>query len=152
MFSKADPMRRLLTALAAGQMFGLGLTVSQMINPAKVIGFLDLAGPWDPSLALTMASAVPVASAGFALARHRAAPLCAPNFAGPTKTRIDARLVAGAMLFGIGWGLVGFCPGPALASLSVGVAGPRRFVAAMLAGMAGFSLTDRHLVQAAKPA
>lgn len=145
-------MRRILIALAAGLIFGLGLTVSQMINPAKVIGFLDLAGPWDPSLAFVLAAAIPVAAAGFALARRREAPFCAVNFAGPTKTRLDGRLFAGAVLFGIGWGLVGFCPGPALASLTIGGAGSLVFIAAMLVGMAGFGTADRLIAARSRPA
>jgi uncharacterized membrane protein YedE/YeeE len=145
-------MRRILIALAAGLIFGLGLTVSQMINPAKVIGFLDLAGPWDPSLAFVMLAAIPVAAAGFALARRRTTPLCAANFAGPTKTRLEGRLIAGAVLFGIGWGLVGFCPGPALASLTVGGARPLVFIAAMLVGMAGFGMADRLIAARSRPA
>src|SRR6185312_6444627 len=102
-------MRAAIAALAAGLLFGLGLTVSQMINPAKVLAFLDVAGDWDPSLALVMAAAVPVAAGGFALAGRRSAPLCDARFFGPERTRVDRRLLSGAALFGIGWGLVGFC-------------------------------------------
>lgn len=145
-------MRRIVVALAAGMIFGLGLSVSQMIDPAKVIGFLDLAGHWDPSLAFVMAAAIPVAAAGFALARRRAAPLCAANFAGPAKTRLEGRLIAGAVLFGIGWGLVGFCPGPALASLTVGGAAPLVFAAAMILGMAGFGGAERLIAARSRPA
>ena len=136
-------MPRLLVALASGLLFGLGLTVSGMINPAKVLGFLDLAGDWDPSLAFVMAGAIPVAALGFALARRRPAPLCAPTFSGPTKTRVDVRLVVGAVLFGVGWGLVGYCPGPALASLRFGGWRTLLFVAAMLVGMGAFQAFDR---------
>lgn len=145
-------MRRIVVALAAGMIFGLGLSISQMIDPAKVIGFLDLAGHWDPSLAFVMAAAIPVAAAGFALARRRAAPLCAANFAGPAKTRLEGRLIAGAVLFGIGWGLVGFCPGPALASLTVGGAAPLVFAAAMILGMAGFGGAERLIAARSRPA
>jgi uncharacterized membrane protein YedE/YeeE len=123
--------------------FGLGLTVSGMINPAKVLNFLDLVGHWDPSLAFVMAGAIPVAAIGYALARRRSAPLCAPAFFGPTKTRVDARLVSGAALFGIGWGLVGYCPGPALAALGFGNWRTVLFVAAMLVGMGAFQILDR---------
>lgn len=143
-------MARILVALAAGLLFGLGLTISQMIDPAKVIGFLDLAGNWDPSLAFVMAAAIPVAAIGFALAGRRPAPLCNTRFVGPTKTRVDARLIAAAVIFGTGWGLVGFCPGPALASLTLGGLSPLIFVAAMLAGMTGFGLTDRLLAHRAQ--
>src|SRR5689334_22562707 len=103
MFSECDAMPRLLVALAAGLLFGLGLTISGMINPAKVLNFLDLVGHWDPSLAFVMAGAIPVAAIGFALAQRRPAPFCAPAFFGPTKTGVDARLLSGAVLFGIGW-------------------------------------------------
>lgn len=136
-------MPRLLVAIASSLLFGLGLTVSGMINPAKVLGFLDLAGDWDPSLAFVMAGAIPVAALGFALARRRPAPLCATTFSGPTKTRVDARLVVGAVLFGVGWGLVGYCPGSALASLGFGGWRALLFVAAMLVGMGAFQAFDR---------
>lgn len=136
-------MPRLLVALIAGLLFGLGLTVSGMINPAKVLNFLDLAGHWDPSLAFVMAGAIPVAAVGFALARQRPAPLCAPAFYGPTKTRVDVRLVSGAVLFGIGWGLVGYCPGPALAAVGFGNWRTLLFIAAMLVGMGAFQILDR---------
>ena len=129
-------------ALVAGLLFGLGLTVSGMVDPAKVLGFLDVAGDWDPSLAFVMAGAIPVAAIGFALGRRRAAPFAASTFATPTKTAIDARLVAGAVTFGIGWGLAGYCPGPALASLSIGGWRTASFVVAMLIGMTLFRLID----------
>jgi len=136
-------MLRLVSAFASGLLFGLGLTVSRMIDPAKVLGFLDLAGDWDPSLAFVMLGALIVTTSAYALARRLQAPLCAERFASPASTAADRRLIAGALLFGIGWGLVGYCPGPALASL--GFAGGRTllFVAAMLVGMAIFSVFDR---------
>lgn len=136
-------MPRIFVALVAGLLFGLGLTVSGMINPTEVLGFLDLAGHWDPSLALVMATAIPVAAAGFALARRRPVPFCAPSFSGPIKTLVDARLVGGAVLFGIGWGLVGYCPGPALASLWFSNWRTLSFIAAMLVGMGGFQAFDQ---------
>ena len=136
-------MLRILMSLAAGLLFGLGLTVSQMINPAKVIAFLDVAGDWDPSLAFVMAGAISVAAVGFALGRRRSAPVCAPAFSAPTKTAVDGRLAAGAVLFGVGWGLAGYCPGPALASLAFGGMSTMVFVAAMLTGMATFAAADR---------
>ncbi|HUK57655.1 MAG TPA: YeeE/YedE family protein [Stellaceae bacterium] len=132
-------MARILTALVAGFVFGLGLTVSQMINPAKVLGFLDLAGDWDPSLAFVMLGAIPAAAIGYGLARRLRKPLCVPAFPQPAQGRIDRRLAIGAVLFGIGWGLVGYCPGPALASLGLGNPLSYLFVAAMVAGMAGFA-------------
>lgn len=136
----------LLTALLSGFLFGLGLTVSGMVNPEKVLGFLDFAGHWDPSLALVMVAAIPVAALGFAAGQRRQAPLCTPVFAGPAKSRVDARLMAGAVLFGIGWGLAGFCPGPALASMAFGGWRVLVFVAAMLAGMAAFRLLERFVL------
>jgi uncharacterized membrane protein YedE/YeeE len=137
MLSEADPMP-LFISLVSGLLFGLGLTISGMINPAKVLGFLDVAGHWDPSLAFVMAAAIPVAAAGFAVARRFQAPLCAAAFSGPTKTRLDSRLVVGALLFGVGWGLAGYCPGPALASLALGGWPVMVFVASMLIGMVVF--------------
>lgn len=134
---------RLLAALLAGLLFGLGLTISGMVNPAKILSFLDVAGQWDPSLALVMAAAVPVAALGFAAGRKRRTPIFAAAFMEPAKSRLDARLVSGAMLFGIGWGLAGFCPGPALASLGFGGWRAVLFVVAMVAGMAAFSGWDR---------
>ena len=110
-------MARIVLALVAGLLFGLGLTVSQMINPAKVLGFLDLFGDWDPSLAFVMAGAIPVAAIGYRLARRSRGALLRRPIAAPSQSRIDGRLVGGAILFGIGWGLVGYCPGPALASI-----------------------------------
>jgi uncharacterized membrane protein YedE/YeeE len=136
-------MTRILLALLAGAVFGLGLVLSGMANPAKVLAFLDLAGAWDPSLAFVMAGAIPVAAIGFRLGARRAAPLCAPAFAPPARGVVDARLVGGAVLFGLGWGLAGFCPGPALATLGFGGWQPLLFVAAMLAGMALFALLRR---------
>lgn len=127
-----------IIALVAGLLFGLGLTVSGMINPAKALGFLDVAGNWDPSLAFVMAGAIPLAAIGFALGNRRRAPVAATKFATPTKSGIDARLILGALTFGVGWGLVGFCPGPGIASLFPGGWRASVFVAAMLVGMAIF--------------
>jgi uncharacterized membrane protein YedE/YeeE len=131
---------RVIAALISGLLFGLGLTISGMINPAKVLGFLDAAGDWDPSLSLVMAAAIPIAAIGFAIGRRREAPLCAKEFVLPTKTAVDARLVAGALTFGVGWGLAGYCPGPALASLAFAGLRSLVFVAAMVVGMAVFRL------------
>ena len=129
------PLAAWLVALAAGTLFGLGLTISGMIDPARVLAFLDVAGEWNPSLAFVLAAAVAVAAIGFRCSFRRA-PLCAPAYQPPAQTRIDARLVSGAILFGLGWGLVGYCPGPALAGLGLGVPQTWRFVVAMLLGMA----------------
>lgn len=134
-------MARSLFALAAGALFGLGLLLSGMVNPAKVLAFLDVFGAWDPSLAFVMGGAIPVAALGFRLGARRAAPLCAPRFSPPTRTVIDAKLIGGAVLFGLGWGLAGFCPGPALASLCFGGWKVALFVAAMLMGMYAFHVT-----------
>ncbi len=136
-------MRRTLASLLAGLLFGLGLIVSHMIDPAKVLAFLDLAGNWDPSLAFVMIGAIPVAAVGFRATRGQRAPLFDTRFHGPARTRIDRPLVAGAALFGIGWGLVGFCPGPAVTSLALGRWQSFVFVAAMLIGMAAHRLADR---------
>jgi uncharacterized membrane protein YedE/YeeE len=129
-----------LAPLASGLLFGLGLTLGQMVDPAKVLGFLDIgalpAGGWDPSLAFVMGGALAVTALGYRLAFARGRPFAAPQFQLPQAQRIDARLAAGAVLFGIGWGLVGYCPGPALAALVFGHAGTVLFVVAMLAGMA----------------
>jgi uncharacterized membrane protein YedE/YeeE len=128
-------MLSVLTALASGLLFGLGLTVSQMINPDKVIAFLDVFGEFDPSLAFVMASAIPVSAIGYWFAAHRTSPICAPGCTLPTQREIDRPLALGAILFGLGWGLVGYCPGPALAGLALGNPGTVLFVFAMLVGM-----------------
>jgi len=129
-----------IAALIAGLLFGAGLALSGMVNPAKVLGFLDLAAisgsGWDPSLAFVMGGALLVAAPAFLLARRRTAPLCVGSFHLPEKQRIDRGLILGSALFGIGWGLVGFCPGPAIAALGLDGWQALLFVAAMLAGMA----------------
>jgi uncharacterized membrane protein YedE/YeeE len=136
-------MPRVILASIAGLLFGTGLTVSGMINPAKVLGFLDVLGDWDPSLVFVMAAAIPVAMMGFRAARRLHTPLCATAFVEPTASHVDTRLISGAIVFGLGWGLVGYCPGPALASLGLGGWRSWVFVAAMLAGMAVFEVFDR---------
>ncbi len=133
----------LLAALGAGLLFGLGLTVAAMVDPAKVLGFLDLAGDWDPSLALVMAGAIPLAALGQALGRRRGRPLLAAAFQPLPTGGPDRPLLLGAMLFGVGWGLVGLCPGPALATLTLGLWQGWLFVAAMLVGMAGHAVWRR---------
>jgi uncharacterized membrane protein YedE/YeeE len=131
-------MRLTLTSLLAGLVFGLGLIVSGMANPAKVLGFLDLAGAWDPSLALVMVGAIAVGSVAFAVAGRRTRSLIGAEMKLPSARHIDRRLVVGSTLFGIGWGLAGFCPGPALVALGLGEIKALVFVAAMLVGMGVF--------------
>ena len=128
-------MPRLLASFVAGLVFGIGLLLAGMANPAKVLGFLDLAGAWDPSLALVMAGAVAVGSVAFALAKRRRVSLLGAPMQLPTARQVDRRLVVGSLVFGIGWGLAGFCPGPALVSFASGVDQAAVFVAAMLGGM-----------------
>lgn len=126
---------RILSAFLIGLLFGLGLVVSQMINPAKIIGFLDLAGAWDPTLLVVMASALATTLAGYRIVLKRAKPAFDTSFHLPTKTAIDRPLLIGAGLFGIGWGMAGLCPGPGITAAALGGAAPWAFVAAMLAGM-----------------
>jgi len=133
-------MPRIAASFACGLIFGAGLLISGMTQPAKVLGFLDIFGAWDATLAFVMAGAVAVSAAGFALARRRGAPLLATTASWPTRNDIDPPLVAGAILFGIGWGLVGICPGPALVNLA-GLSLPIVvFVVAMIVGMFGHQL------------
>lgn len=122
--------------LLAGLLFGIGLVVSGMADPAKVLNFLDLAGTWDPSLAFVMAGAVAVTMVGYRLVLSRPRPFFAPAFDLPGKTALDARIVVGPAVFGIGWGLAGFCPGPALTSLGLAAPSTLIFVPALIAGMA----------------
>ncbi|HEY8356167.1 MAG TPA: YeeE/YedE family protein [Ramlibacter sp.] len=132
----------ILFALLAGLLFGVGLIVSGMANPAKVLGFLDLAGPWDPSLAFVMAGAIAVGALAFALARRRTKSLLGLPMQLPPAADLDRRLVGGSLLFGIGWGIAGFCPGPALVALGMGEAKAVVFVAAMLVGMGLFEVLE----------
>jgi len=127
---------RIGVAVIAGLIFGLGLAMSGMIDPARVRGFLDVAGDWDPTLAFVLGGAVAVSAVGTLIMRRRSRPVLDQSFHLPTKTRIDPPLVMGSGIFGIGWGLAGFCPGPAIASLVVGQLPTAMFVVAMLAGMA----------------
>lgn len=133
----------LLSSLLAGLVFGLGLIVSGMANPAKVLGFLDLAGPWDPSLAFVMAGAIAVGFFAFLLAKKRRCSLLGADMKLPAAGPVDRRLLAGSALFGMGWGLAGFCPGPGLVALGMGEPKAAVFVLAMLAGMAVFELLER---------
>jgi uncharacterized membrane protein YedE/YeeE len=128
-------MISMLSSLVAGAVFGAGLAISQMINPAKVIGFLDFAGDWDPTLAFVMAGALLAAAPGYAVAKKRKAPLLSGRFHIPKRREVDMPLMLGAAIFGVGWGLVGFCPGPAIAALCTGMWEVLVFVAAMLGGM-----------------
>jgi uncharacterized membrane protein YedE/YeeE len=130
-------MMRATGGLIAGLLFGAGLMISGMINPAKVIGFLDLAGDWDPSLAFVMAGGVVVTALGYAVVLRRERPIFEAAFSLPTRRDIDLPLLLGASIFGVGWGLAGYCPGPALASLTFGHRETFAFVAAMIVGMIG---------------
>lgn len=135
--------RPALVSFAVGLMFGLGLILAGMANPKKVLGFLDLAGAWDPSLALVMGAAIAVGLPSFALAGRCRQALLGEPMRLPTRRDIDKRLVLGSLGFGVGWGLAGFCPGPALVVLGAGSVKGAVFVAAMLAGMALFTLLER---------
>ena len=126
---------RLLVALFSGVLFGLGLVISGMVNPAKVLGFLDVAGDWDPTLAFVMGGALLVAVPAFRVILKRPRLVLAEEFDLPAKKDLDARLLAGSALFGVGWGLAGFCPGPAVTALASGLTPVFVFVAAMVAGM-----------------
>jgi uncharacterized membrane protein YedE/YeeE len=128
-------MLKHVSLIVSGLLFGGGLMVSGMINPAKVLGFLDVAGAWDPSLGFVMAGAVLVNFIGHRLVTRRTRPFFADGFSIPTRKDIDPPLVIGAALFGIGWGLVGFCPGPAIVALGVVPKTAVIFIAAMLVGM-----------------
>lgn len=128
-------MAAVISCLVVGTVFGVGLAVSQMINPAKVIGFLDFAGNWDPTLGVVMVAALVCAAPGFALVKRRGTPILGTSFQIPSRKDIEWRLLSGAAVFGVGWGLSGFCPGPALAAMSAGMYQVFIFVGAMVAGM-----------------
>jgi uncharacterized protein len=132
-----------LTAFLAGLLFGAGLILSGMTNPARVLAFLDLAGRWDPSLLFVLAGAIPVAAVAFRVAGARGRTLLGGRLHVPGARDVDPPLVLGSLTFGVGWGLVGYCPGPALAALAVGGRPTLMFVAAMVAGMALFEVQDR---------
>ena len=136
-------MSKLILSLLSGLVFGLGLIVSGMSNPAKVLGFLDLAGAWDPSLALVMGGAIAVAMPAFWLAGRRRQSILGEPLQLPAARRIDRRLLLGSLAFGAGWGIAGFCPGPALVSLLAWQPKAWIFVGAMLAGMAVFEVLER---------
>ena len=128
-------MLRSICILFSGLVFGLGLCISQMVNPVKVLGFLDIAGQWDPSLAFVMIGALLVAMPGFLFVLKRPSPIFANNFPTLNESGIDNRLIIGGLIFGCGWGLVGLCPGPAIASIAYGLPSSLIFVAALVAGV-----------------
>jgi len=136
-------------AFACGLVFGLGLVISGMADPAKVLAFLDVAGRFDPSLLVVMGSALAVSAVAYAIAKRRAASYLGCAFNVPSSRALDRRLVGGALVFGIGWGIAGVCPGPAFVVLGVGRIEGAVFVIAMLAGMGAFELLERRNVQAA---
>ena len=141
-----------VASLLAGLVFGLGLILSGMANPAKVLGFLDLAGAWDPSLAFVMAGAISVGMLAFAVARKRTVSYLGLEMKLPGARQIDVRLIGGSVLFGIGWGIAGFCPGPGLVVLGMGEVKALVFVAAMLVGMGVFELLERRTALSAQKA
>ena len=138
-----DSQLKTIASLLAGLVFGMGLILSGMANPAKVLGFLDLAGAWDPSLALVMAGAIAVGLLAFTVGRRRSTSYLGAAMQLPSGRRIDGRLVAGSALFGIGWGVAGFCPGPGIVALGMGQTKAVVFVAAMLVGMGIFELLEQ---------
>lgn len=128
-------MLKLIASAGAGLLFGIGLIVSGMSDPAKVLNFLDVFGTWDPSLAFVMGGAIAVTLPGYRLVLRNTSPLLHHTFHVPTRKDVDGRLVTGAVLFGVGWGLGGFCPGPALVSAPLAAEGTLYFLPAMIAGM-----------------
>lgn len=138
----ADVVRN-ITAFIAGLIFGLGLGVSQMVNPSKVLNFLDVAGTWDPSLMFVMGGAVIITAISFRIVSRLSKPLFGGQFELPTKHTIDIQLIGGAALFGVGWGMVGFCPGPAVSSFSYLIPESLIFVASLIAGASVVRLLSR---------
>jgi uncharacterized membrane protein YedE/YeeE len=134
-----------LSEFLVGLLFGLGLLLSGMTDPGKVIGFLDLSGMWDPSLAFVMGGAIAVGFFAFALAKKRTSSFLGGALHLPTSSQIDKRLLIGSALFGAGWGIAGFCPGPGLVSMAAGQPKAVVFVVAMLAGMVVFEMADRFI-------
>ena len=128
-------LRRFLPPLLSGLLFGAGLTVGGMVDPVRVRQFLDVTGAWDPTLAFVMGGALLVMAVAWALQKRMARPLFAPSFSLPERQDVDARLIGGAVLFGVGWGIAGICPGPALASLALAPLAIMPFIGAMLLGM-----------------
>ena len=142
---------RTLAALACGLVFGLGLAISGMMNPAKVIGFLDVAGDWDPTLALVMGGALLVAIPAYRVILRQRRPVLSGGFSLPEEEKLDASLIWGSGLFGVGWGLVGFCPGPAVAAIVTGLPTVFGFGAAMIAGMALHAWLSGELTRRNRP-
>ena len=128
-------MKGNVAAFISGLLFATGLAIGGMTDPAKILAFLDITGDWDPSMILVMGGAVTVYTVGFRLIVRRPAPVFSPRFVLPAARAVDARLITGAAIFGVGWGLAGLCPGPALTSLATGSAGVIAFVATMLVGL-----------------
>lgn len=129
-----------ITVFLCGLIFGIGLTISSMINANKVQNFLDISGNWDPSLALVMLSAVIVTWIGYLLIKNKSHPVCSEKFLLPTKVKIDLQLILGSIIFGIGWGLAGYCPGPSIAAIGLGILDAVYFVIGMVASLLIFSL------------
>lgn len=136
-------MKYSFSAFGAGLVFGIGLLISGMANPEKVLGFLDLAGAWDPSLAFVMGGAIIVGVFAFTVAHKRTLSFLGADMKLPANKQIDRRLMVGSLMFGAGWGLAGFCPGPGLVALGAGETKAAVFVAAMIAGMAIFEMIER---------
>lgn len=136
-------MKFSLAAFLSGLIFGLGLILSGMANPEKVLGFLDLAGLWDPSLAFVMGGAILVGLVAFTVARKRTLSFLGFNMKLPASTHIDSRLVVGSLMFGVGWGIAGFCPGPGLVALGAGELKAVVFVSSMVAGMGVYEWIER---------
>lgn len=134
-------MQQTIASLICGAVFGIGLAISGMTNPAKIIGFVDITGQWDPSLAFVMVGALIVYAIGFRLSQRSGKPILALRFQVPSRNDVDARLVGGAVLFGIGWGMAGICPGPAITALAFGMEKFYVFFAAMAVGSLAYSLT-----------
>ena len=141
---------QLIASFAAGLVFGLGLIVSGMANPAKVLGFLDLAGAWDPSLIFVMAGAISIGIFAFAIARRRTVSYLGLRMRLPTSRQIDLRLIGGSLLFGAGWGIAGFCPGPSLVALAMGEVKALVFTVAMMIGMGLFECLERSSARSGK--
>lgn len=139
-------MRQLALSLLSGSLFGAGLAISGMMDPSRVRGFLDITGSWDPTLAFVMGGATVVMAIAWLVQRRMQRPLTETEFALPGTQLIDRRLISGAVLFGVGWGLAGLCPGPAIASLAVNPLPAAAFVGAMIGGMSLFKLVDRPAV------
>lgn len=140
-------MRAIVTSYAAGLLFGAGLILSGMADPAAVQGFFDVFGAWNPSLAFVMAGGLTIAFAGYRMCLKRSGPVCAAIYQIPARQDIDRRLIAGSAIFGLGWGLVGYCPGPALVSAAGGISQAALFTAAMLAGMVAWRVAELGLAK-----